>query len=296
MTRDMGMQDEQFVTVDGIRTRYFEAGSGEPLLLLHGGNFGDNDNVDCADNWALNWDHFTRSFRVLAIDKLGQGWTDNPAANNYRIEAVVAHAAGFIRTMGIDRLHLVGHSRGGYLAMRLTREAPNRVRTLTIVDSASAAPGENQQRGRLLADAPRPLLSRESLRWVTRAFSFSDAPITDAWLDARVKIGASIKYQEAVQRRAALHDQVFNPGFIAQKAETHAWIRAGNLQVPTLLVWGKNDPSALLSGGIEAYYLMAGSAPRADLHVFNQAGHYSYREHPAEFAAVVTTFIHGRAA
>ena len=50
------MTKELFVAVDGIRTRYFEAGSGEPMLLLHGGNFGEQDNVDCANNWDLNWD------------------------------------------------------------------------------------------------------------------------------------------------------------------------------------------------------------------------------------------------
>ena len=65
------MQEEKFVDVDGIRTRYFEAGNGEHLLLLHGGNFGDNDNVDCALNWALNWEGFARAFHVIALDRDG---------------------------------------------------------------------------------------------------------------------------------------------------------------------------------------------------------------------------------
>ena len=116
------MREAKFIDVEGIRTRYFEAGSGEHLLLLHGGNFGDDDNVDCADNWARNWDGFARSFHVIAIDKLGQGHTDNPRPGNYKVESVVAHAQGFIRALGLDRLNLVGHSRGGYLAMRLTME------------------------------------------------------------------------------------------------------------------------------------------------------------------------------
>ena len=50
----MNQADERFVDVDGIRTRYFEKGSGETLVLFHGGNFGSNDAADCALDWGLN--------------------------------------------------------------------------------------------------------------------------------------------------------------------------------------------------------------------------------------------------
>ena len=65
------------------------------------------------------------------------------------------------------------------------------------------------------------------------------------------------------------------------------------LRLPTLLVWGKNDPSAVLPGGLALFDMVAASANRAQMHIFNKAGHYSYREHPADFARVVTGFIQG---
>ena len=211
------MNGPKFVMVDGIRTRYFEAGGGEHMLLLHGGNFGDNDNVDCAMNWALNWEGFARAFHVIAMDKLGQGRTDNPPPGNYTIEAVVAHARGFIQALGLERVILVGHSRGGYLAMRLAMEMPDRISAVAIVNSASMSPQTNIRRGALLAGAPKPLLTRESIEWVTGAFSFSNSHITADWLDEREAIAVSPKNREAVEARRKVNDSEFLPGFNAQE-------------------------------------------------------------------------------
>jgi pimeloyl-ACP methyl ester carboxylesterase len=285
------MKRAKYVDVDGIRTRYFEAGKGEPMLLLHGGNFGQADNVDCANNWDLNWDHFARNFHVFAIDRLAQGYTDNPKPDGYTIENVIKHIRGFIRTMGIEKLHLVGHSRGGYMSTRVTRENQARILSLTIVDSSTTAPGANKFRGPLLAKAPRPLRSRKSLAWVTRQFSWSGALNTKEWMDVRTAIAETPKNDEAVAEVAKVYNTVFLPGLEKQKEDTLSWIKAGKLKVPTMLVWGKNDPSAVLSGGLELFEIVSGSTPRAQMHIFNQAGHYCYREHPKAFADIVTAFI-----
>ena len=133
------MKNEKFVDVDGTRTRYFNEGTGEALVLIHGGNFGNDDNVDCAENW----DGFAKSFHVYAVDKIGQGYTDNPKNDDYSIQAVVKHVYGFIQVMGLKKVHLVGHSRGGYLVTRLTREYQDMITTLTIIDSSMTAPGPN---------------------------------------------------------------------------------------------------------------------------------------------------------
>ena len=55
------MQDAKFVDVNGIQTRYFEAGQGEPLLLVHGGQYGM---YNSARDWDRNWDDFTRDFHT----------------------------------------------------------------------------------------------------------------------------------------------------------------------------------------------------------------------------------------
>lgn len=285
------MKNEKFVDVDSIRTRYFDEGTGDTLILFHGGNFGQQDNVDCAENWDLNWDGLAKSFHVYAVDKIGQGFTDNPKNDDYTVQAVVNHAYGFIQAIGLKKAHLVGHSRGGYLVTRLTLEHPEMVSTLTIVDSQTTAPGVNTRRGKLLANAPRPLLTKESIKWVTEQFSSTYGHITEAWLDVRERVAKQTKNAEAVAKMATLDKELFLPSLFKQKDETLGWIKEGRLKTPTQLIWGYNDPSAAISVGIELFDLVASSALRAQMHIFNKAGHYSYREHPEDFVRVVTDFI-----
>jgi pimeloyl-ACP methyl ester carboxylesterase len=270
-------------------------------MLFHGGHFGANDNVDLANNWDLNWPYFVKSFHVYAPDKLGQGFTDLPKRDeDYTMGAVIQHGYDFIQALGLKSVHVVGHSRGGYLVTRLTLEHPELVKTLVIVDSSTTAPGENPKddkerdaarRGRLLAAAPRPLLSRESIRWVTEQFSATTEHITEEWLNVRCEVAKLPKTAISVEKLATLSAKVFLPHIAQQKEETHLWIKEGRLKTPTLLVWGKNDPSAVLSGGLALFDMVAASTPRSHMHIFNRAGHYSYREHPEDFARVVTSFI-----
>ena len=69
------MKDPQFVDVNGVRTRYYAAGDGEPIVLVHGGHYGQRSS---AEDWELNFDRLAEEHRVIAYDKLGMGFTDNP--------------------------------------------------------------------------------------------------------------------------------------------------------------------------------------------------------------------------
>ena len=68
-------KDAKFVDVKGTNTRYFEAGEGETMLLVHGGQFGGGAS---AEDWFLNFDALAESFHVYALDKTGQGYSDRP--------------------------------------------------------------------------------------------------------------------------------------------------------------------------------------------------------------------------
>ena len=129
------MKDAKFIDVLGVRTRYFEAGDGEPMLLLHGGDYSSTSN---ATVWGPAYDSLARKFHVYALDRLGQGFTDLPKRDSdYVIGTTVQHSYEFLKRLGIDQTHVVGHSRGGYAACRLTLEYPDVIKTLTIVDSGT---------------------------------------------------------------------------------------------------------------------------------------------------------------
>lgn len=287
------MTGERFVDVDGIRTRYFDKGSGEVLVLFHGSHFGTMDACDSAIDWELNFDSLAQWFRVIAVDKLGQGHTDNPKSDDdYTMAAVVRHAYQFLATMGLKNTHVIGHSRGGYLVARLTLEHPEVIRSCIIINSGTLSPGPSKTEY-IMANAPKPRLSRESQRWVAEHYSHSDKHITDSWLDAAVEIARLPKYQEAVRKMEdrGLKRSRFLPQLALEKEETLNWIMQGRLKTPTLLIWGYNDPTAAVRRGQFLFELLADSAPIAEMHVINQAGHFCYREQPETFNQVIKGFV-----
>jgi 2-hydroxy-6-oxo-6-(2'-carboxyphenyl)-hexa-2,4-dienoate hydrolase len=287
------LTNPKFIDVDGIRTRYFDKGNGEVLLLVHGSHFGTPDACESALDWEFNFDALAERYRVIAMEKLGQGYTDNPKTDaDYSMAATVNHAAGLLQTLGLKNVHVIGHSRGGYVVARLTLDHPELVRSCTIVDSGTLAPGPSKTES-IMANAPKPRLSRESQLWCIEHYSYRADHITKTWLDAAVDIAKSAKYQETVTKMEdeGLKRNHFFPHLAVHKEETLNRIMQGKLTQPILLVWGYNDPTALLKRGHALFELIADSNPRSEMHIINQAGHFCYREQPETFNQVVKAFI-----
>ncbi|HET9295694.1 MAG TPA: alpha/beta hydrolase [Candidatus Binatia bacterium] len=287
------MTGEKYINVDGIKTRYFEKGSGPAVVLFHGGNFGSHDAADCAEDWSLNFDGLAEWFHVFALDKIGQGFTDNPQRDeDYTMAAVVQHAYGFLKTLKLRNVHPVGHSRGAYLVARLTLEHPELFKTCILVDTNTLAPGISKNET-VMANPPRPRLSRESQCWVLQKYSFGFEHITDEWLDAMMRVVALPKYQDAVRKmeEAGLRINLFLPHLARQKDETLGLVRDRGMGRPTLLAWGYHDPTATIDQGYALFDLISRNTHDSRMYVLNRAGHFSYREHPAEFNEMLRSFI-----
>ena len=86
----MPLSNEKYVDVGGVRTRYFEKGEGETVILLHGSYFGADFSADHAANWSRNFHGLSEWGHIIALDRLGQGFTDNPKrVEDYTMAAVV---------------------------------------------------------------------------------------------------------------------------------------------------------------------------------------------------------------
>ncbi len=113
----------KFVTVNGYRTRYYEAGNGEPFVLFHGGHYAS---LYSLDSWSLALPPLAERFRVIAVDKPAQGYTDNPpTADKYTFEELLAHSIAFIESVAGGPAHLAGHSRGGLLIAAIALARPD---------------------------------------------------------------------------------------------------------------------------------------------------------------------------
>ena len=288
---DAPMPEGRWLDVRGIRTRYHEAGRGDPIVFIYGGNFGTADSASSAQTWNLNLAPLSARFRVIAFDKVGQGHTDNPPGDDYTMAAVVRHAAGFIETLKLPPIHLVGHSRGGFAAARLTLEKQHLIRSLTIVNSGTLSPrvGTNEV---VLAKPPFAPYTRDCARWVYENYSYRREIVTEGWIDAVMEILALPKYRESVAKMETegLKTTRFVPGLARDKHETLAWLREGRLQRPCQIVWGFNDRTAAVEGGLDLFDMIAAHERRTAFHVINHSGHFPFREHPERFNSLLAHF------
>jgi 2-hydroxy-6-oxonona-2,4-dienedioate hydrolase len=113
------------VDVGGVPTRSLQAGSGPPLVFLHGTS-GHLDGF--SRNIAAHAEHFT----VHAIDMLGHGYTGKPD-RPYTIPTYVEHLLGYLDACGLESAHLAGQSLGGWVAAWAAAEHPDRVRSLSLL-------------------------------------------------------------------------------------------------------------------------------------------------------------------
>jgi len=305
-TRPMG--ESKFVDVDGIRTRYFEGGSGEAMVLVHGGHYGATGG---AVGWMPVFPKLAAHFNVYAVDKLGMGLTDNPGRDeDYTMQATVQHLYGFLKAMGIDQVHLVGHSRGALPVARIAIDHPEMVKTFTIFDSNTLAPVDPPASDRPLSP-PGPPPTEESIRegLLNNSTTFHKDFITDEYVKAQLEVALQPKIREAAEKMELLKKRFSerNPDKVRArpalagnrgtgwwmyevKDETLEAIRAGRLSTPTLMIWGFNDPSATYAMGMDLFQLISKSVDRTQLHFFNQSGHSPYHEYPQEVTNLLVSF------
>ena len=128
-----------------------------------------SDGASSGKTWALNFPVLKAGYNVIAYDKLGQGFTDNPKTDaDYTMHATVQHAIAFLEKLGKGPYHIVGHSRGGFVVSRLALERPDLVKSCVCVSSGSLSPGQSRTH-LVFRDPPQPQLTRESIRWYLRA-------------------------------------------------------------------------------------------------------------------------------
>jgi 2-hydroxy-6-oxo-6-(2'-carboxyphenyl)-hexa-2,4-dienoate hydrolase len=302
----------KFVDVDGVRTGYFEGGSGEAMVLVHGGSFGSTVSANC---WSPIFDDLAAHFHVYVIDKLGQGYTDNPLKDaDYTMAAVTRHIHRFMETLGLQRVHLVGHSRGALPAARIATDHPEMIENLILFNSGTLARDASTPRPRAPSGAAQPAAAepspptKESIRRSLLADpgSYHKDYVTNDYVEAELRVALLPKLKEAQQRMTWVSSQWVqqNPEKMKEnprlrngwwydplKRETFELIQAGSLKSPTLIIWGFNDSSAPPILGINLYNKITSVLDRAELHFFNQSGHYVFQEYPRETADLIVSFI-----
>jgi 2-hydroxymuconate-semialdehyde hydrolase len=266
------------IVAAGIKTNFHDQGEGEPVLLIHGSGPG----VTAWANWRLTMPALTKTFRVIAPDMAGFGYTERPANATYQMSTWVDHALGLMDALKIERTHILGNSFGGGLALALAIRAPERVNRLALMGSAGLSFPLTDGLDRVWGYTP----SIENMRGLLDVFAFDRALVTDDL--ARMRYEASIRpgFQEAFAKMFPAPRQRGVDGL----ASSEDAIRA--LSHETLIIHGREDKVIPL----ESSYRLLSLIPRAQLHVFGQCGHWTQIEHAAKFNQLVGNFFaHGNA-
>ena len=261
------------VRTGAFETNVLEAGSGAPVLLIHGSGPG----VSAWANWRLVIPALAARRRVIAPDMVGFGFTDRPAGQRYGMDTWVQQALDLLDALDLERVDLVGNSFGGALALALAIRQPQRVRRLVLMGSVGVrfpiTPGLDAVWGY------EPSLP--NMRRLLDIFAYDRSLVNDEL--AKLRYEASIRpgFQESFAAMFPAPRQAS----VDAMASAEADIRA--LPHPTLVIHGREDQVIPLANSLT----LSSWIPDSQLHVFGRCGHWTQIEHSARFNRLVEDFL-----
>ncbi len=250
------------VVVGHWRIHYIEGGEGAPLVAIHG--LGTD-----AESGALIFPTLAKSHHILAPDLLGYGHSDRPKDADYSIAMESEVVRGFMDAMHVDKADVLGVSMGGWVALKLAADHPERVRRLVLVGSAGFAfesqLSESSFSPATVADV-RTLMELQT----DRAKLMPDFVARDFVRKSR---------QEGWIFRRAMHSMLAGRDLMDG--------RVARVTMPTLLVWGTADRLVPFAVGER----MRRELPSAKLVAIPNCGHLAVIECHAQALPPIATFL-----
>ncbi|HEX6495522.1 MAG TPA: alpha/beta fold hydrolase [Acidobacteriaceae bacterium] len=256
----------EYTTIRGNRIHYYEGGSGAPVVLVHG--LGSR-----AEDWANLMPQLKQAgFHVYAIDLLGYGRSAQPANAAYSIAEEAHYVEDFIAQRGLEKVDLVGWSMGGWVTMRVALDQPQRIGRLVLCNAAG-------------------------IRFVPSFTIFDFEPTTIP--------AVQHLYRLLMPQPTAL------PNFLARdmvsKFQRLNWVvdrsarsmfhgddlldgKLGGLQMPTLIIWGKQDHLIPLATGISLHEQI----PHSVLEIYDGCGHLAPGQCASRIGPRMVDFFQGK--
>ncbi|MGW0247355.1 alpha/beta fold hydrolase [Nocardia goodfellowii] len=274
----------RWVTVDGLKLRFHDAGSGPPLVLLHGSGPG----VSGWANFGANLPVLAEHFRCLILDQPGFGGSARPEVYERNYLRIAADAVvGLLDQLELPTAHLLGNSMGGAVATLVALEHSPRVDRLVLMAPGGVGvnvlgPEPSEGIRRLLDFTMDPTRDRV-LDWL-RTMVFDQSILTDELVATRLRTAAD---PAAIAALRDAYATFANPAFAEQ---VPLWARLRGLRNEVLMLWGRDDRVTPVEGAL----LPSRQLPNADLRLFGRCGHWVQVERKAAFERSVTDFlVHG---
>jgi pimeloyl-ACP methyl ester carboxylesterase len=263
------------VLVDGLVTGYLEAGRGEPVVLLHGGEFG----VSAELGWERNIAALAEHYRVLAPDMLGFGESAKVVDFNDGRGMRIRHIARFCDVLGVESAHFVGNSMGAVnLFVDTTSESP----VLPVRSMVTICGGGEIQRNEHSAALYDYDATLDGMRRIVEAlFHGASFPADDNYVQRRHESSIAPGAWEALAA-ARFRRPGLEPPSLPSSARAY-----DRITVPTLVVEGACDK--LLPAGWAAQ--IAGQIAAGRSVVIPDAGHCPQIEQPSAVNELLLAFL-----
>jgi len=264
-----------FVDLGGWRTHFVERGQGKPVLLIHGFNLD-------LQTWIKNLDRLAAHFKVYAPDLWGQGYSTRQPLD-YGYDLFEEQIRLFMEALDIPRASLVGHSMGGGTSIVFSLRNRHKVDKLVLSD-ATGIPTRLPFRAKVfrLKGVAEFLMSRNSDR--IRRMNLEDVWIHDPKSMTDDDYNKFVRYQKIQGSTEALLSILRKDFFYTLEDEIR---ELGKLDIPTLIIWGREDVSVLIQCGHSMHQLMPKSKPE----ILDNAGHLANFDQADQFNDLVIDFL-----
>jgi len=266
------------IQAGGVMTNYHEAGSGTPVILIHGSGPG----VSAWANWQFAIPYLAEQLHVFAYDQLGVGYTEPTADQVYNLERWTQHLLSFMQAVGIKRAHLVGNSMGAAVALAAAITHPEVVDRLVLMGpmgvSFQLTPGD----GLDAVWSYTPSVS--NMRRLIDIFAYDPSKFPTDQL-------AELRYEASIRPGAQEAFSSMFPEPRQKQVEALAAYedRLSSIQNTTLIIHGREDRVIPLETSLKLLQIIN----NAQLHVFGHCGHWTQLEPRDAFNHLVRDFLTG---
>lgn len=250
--------------INGATIHYQDHGEVDPLqtplVLIHGST------SDSHTDWDRVLPALAEGYRVFAPDCRGHGQSNNPHMS-YSFREMAEDVVAFIRFMGYEKAHIVGHSNGGNVALVTLMEHPDVVKTCILQAANAHVTPYLIEREPVYFDADR--IEREEPHWMNEMIALHEATNGKNYWRTLVQL--------------TMKETMSEPNYSPEEL--------GRVTRPVLSIMGAEDKSNAADGHAQ---FIANHIPNAELWVPEKTGHNVHQERPEEWIAKVLDFLERR--
>jgi pimeloyl-ACP methyl ester carboxylesterase len=264
----------------GMKINYYEMGSGDPVILLHG--FGGSSWC-----WHIVSKYLAGKNRLFLFDLKGFGSSDKPLDDKYSVSDQADIISDFIQKNKLQNLILAGHSLGGAIALltclNLTEEKNDSVKGLVLIDN----PAYKQHLPEFTKLLRIPILNELLLTFLPNDFSTKMVLKKLFFDDKKITPEIVKNYSGFLDSPGGYHALISTAEQIIPRNVNWLTSKYKDVKIPVLLVWGQNDKTIPLSIGQR----LEKDLPNAKLAIIPECGHMVPEEKPEELAGLISGFL-----